>query len=122
MSEGVIASAENAAGIVVRPIEIGCGSEIALTTVAIVALVVLTAAVVPVIGACGLAQLWLRITVGVVGNRMDSGTCLTIKDGQVFMATIDASGIIRNPILCVAGGLDCLIGGSLVYIVAKTVL
>ena len=71
MGIGIIATTEDAAGQLVGTCQIGCGSQIALATVSVVAFVVLAAAVVPVVCACSLAQFCLGITVGPVGNGMD---------------------------------------------------
>ena len=120
MCEGVVASAENAAGIVVRSIEIGCSGEITLTTVAVISFIVLATPVVPIIGACSLAQFSLCVSIGVVGDCMDGGTRLAIKYGEVFVSTVDASGT-RAMVLCVVGSLDDLVSGNLVHIISLSI-
>ena len=117
---GIVATTEDAAWTLVRTSQIGSGSQIALTTVTIVALVVLTATVIPVKCACSLTQFCLGITVRPVGNGMDSLTSLTLEDGQIFMTAIDATGT-ATPVLGIAGSLDFLVGGSLIHIIAFTV-
>ena len=120
IGEGIVASAEDAAGITVRTVEIGGGSEVTLTAVAIVALIILAAAVVPIEGACRLAQFGFGIAGGVVGNRVDGGTCLSIEYSQVLMTTVNATCTCAM-VLCIVGSLDLLVGGSLVHIVALAI-
>ena len=102
---GIIAATEDTAGTLVRTAQIGCCCQIAFTTIAVIAFVVLAAAVVPVEGACSLAQLCLGITVGPVGNGVNGCTRLTVKDRQVFVTAIDATSTCAM-ILRVVGGLD----------------
>ena len=120
MSIGIVSTTEDAAGALVRTSQIGCSSQIALATVAIIALVVLATTVVPVICACGLAQFCLGITVRPVGNGMDSFTRLTLENGEILMTAIDTTGT-GPPVLGIAGRLDFLVGGCLIYIVAFAV-
>ena len=118
---GVIASAEDAAGQCVGAAEIGDGRQIALTTVAIVATVFLSVAVVPVEGARGLTQFGLGVAVGVVGDGVDGSTGLSVEHGEILLSAVDTSGG-SAPVLRVVGGLDVFVGSGQIYVVALSVL
>ena len=118
---GIIAATEDTTRFGIGTTQVGHGSEITLTTVAIVATVFLTAAVVPVKGTLGLAEFGLGITIREIGDGMDGSARHTIKDGQVFMSTVDTTGS-GTPVLRIVGLLDSLVGSGLVHVVSYAVL
>ena len=118
---GIIAATEDARGVMVGPVEIGCGSQVALAAVAIVPLVVLAAPVIPVESACRLTQFRLRIAGGVVGNGVDGLASQSVEHREVLMSAVDAPTAV-TPVLGVAGSLDLRIAGRLIHVLSFSVL
>ena len=117
---GIVATAEDAAGVLVGTCEVGCGCQVALASIAVVALVVLAAAVVPVEGAGSLAQFGLGIAVGIVGDGVDGLARQSLEHGQVFLTAVNAT-VAGAPTLRIACCLDLLVGSRLVDVVTLSV-
>ena len=113
----IIASAENAAGRSVGPVDIAHAGQVAVAAVVAVGVGLADG---PVEGACCLAQCRGSIAVGVVGDGVDGLAGLSVEHRQVFMSAVHASAA-GNPRLGVVGSLDGGVVGGLVDIIALAV-
>ena len=117
----IVSARKYAAGIRILTTQISHGCQIALATVAVVAFIALSAAVIPVESTCCLTQFGFCIAVGIIGNGMDGCTRQSVEDRQIFMSAVDTAST-HPPVFRVAGSLDTIIRSSLVYVVPFTVL
>ena len=101
----VISPTEDTTWINIWSTQIGNSSQITLAAVAIVSLVALATAIVPIEGARGFAQLCLGVTVGIIGNGMNGSTSQSVEYRQVFLSAIDAP-TTDTPVLGVVSRLD----------------